>query len=537
MTYLQGIAILAGLLYVLPAQADPSPVPPQAASRSAASRIRADLGIDFAVATSKLRRSIIRTRTPYGFSVRAVVKDSVADLAGIARGTVVLEVDGKPLREVAELAQVLEHGKPGQKLMLQCARRKDRITWRDRNPWEEFQAEITLAGKVGNAPPPEPVQVRSKAEIEALPADTRHVVALDIGDDCVVAVARLRALERLEIVAAWVSGPDRRQGVREVRSISDTGLRQLAGMASLRILELGGQLEIKGPGLDVLGTLPALEELELRSMRVDDADLANVGKAEHLQRLHLRYCQGFAEKTFAAIGRMQSLRDLSLAGCVHVEENWLTEVAALPKLEQLDLGMIGSNTWFSGVAGPLPPAEPGSGVTDSVLMALGQAGQLRGLNLASSGITGGALRHLQGLRHLRYVDLSGTAVTADDLNGLPPGIEWMTLRGCEELGQDFGSVLATATPRLRILDLQSCGKITDACLPGLRAIESLRDLDLSYCPGFTADAIDGITAMVQLEELTLRGWRTFGEAQWARVRAMPNMKRLDTDQGSVVREQ
>ncbi len=108
----------------------------------------------------------------------------------------------------------------------------------------------------------------------------------------------------------------------------------------------------------------------------------------------------------------------------------------------------------------------------------------------------------------------------------------MTLRNCAELGQDFGKALVGATPRLRILDLQSCPKIGDACLKGLLGVPSLRNLDLSYCPEFTVDAIDGITAMVQLEEGTLRGWKAFAEAQWARVRAMPHLKRLDTDQGS-----
>jgi len=378
---------------------------------------------------------------------------------------------------------------------------------------------------------PNPVQIRTRAELDALPANTRNVLASDITDDCMAGFVRLHSLERLEITAEWAS-PGMRRVVPDVRSITDAGLRQLGGLPALRILKIGGELEVKGPGLDVLGSLPALEQLTLELMKVGDADLANVAKAQHLHTLHLRYTQGFGALTFAAIERMTTLRDVSLQGCVHVEDFWLAKVAALPNLEQLDLGMIGSRTHFSGWGGPLPPAEPGSGVTDKVLAAIGKAAKLGGLYLGQAGITGEALRHLQGLPRLESIDLTGTPITASDLRWLPPGITSMTLRNCAGLGQDFGPILAAATPRLTTLDLQSSSALTGACLKGLHAVKSLRCLDLSYCQGFTADAIGDLTALDFLEALTLRGWQAFGEAEWTRVRAMPNLKRLDTDQGS-----
>ena len=417
---------------------------------------------------------------------------------------------------------------------------------------------------------PDPIQVRTKEAIYALPADTRNVVAFDVDDHCMPYFKRLRSLERLEITAAW-AWPGMRKVVPQVRSITDDGLRQIANLPALRILKLGGELEVKGPGLDVLGALPSLEHLALELMKVDDAGLAHVAKAPRLHTLQLHHTQGFGALTFDAIAQLRELRELSLQGCVHVEDSWLAKVAALPRLEQLDLGMIGSRTHFSGWGGPLPPAEPGSGVTDRVLELLGQATSLRELCLSYAGITGEGLRHLQGLPRLASVDLTGTPVTANDLRWLPPGVERLTLRNCTQLGQDFGRPLAGATPRLRILDLQSCSELTDACLPGLRELKALRNLDLSYCAKFTANAADGIVALEQLEELTLRGWpgtddpnkdagrqnvervarelrqaldrrradvqgsqegQRFGEEQWKRVRAMPNLKRLDTDQGS-----
>lgn len=152
------ITVLFGLLCMLPAQQPQQPpsspqAPSEAAPQAPAQApqppqprqlIRADLGIDFAVITSKLRRNMIRTSTPYGFAVRSVAKDSLADKAGIARGTIVLEVDGKPLREVAELAKALQQAAPGQKLVLKCSRRKANAGLLDRKPWEDFEAALVL---------------------------------------------------------------------------------------------------------------------------------------------------------------------------------------------------------------------------------------------------------------------------------------------------------------------------------------------------------------------------------------------------------
>ncbi|MFO1077212.1 MAG: PDZ domain-containing protein [Planctomycetota bacterium] len=117
----------------------PAVQPAQAKSRAADV-----LGVEFAVRSSKLRRAIIRTRTPWGFAVKAVRKDSLAAAAGLAKGDVVLEVDGAPLREVEELEKVLAGAAPGQKLVLKCSRRKAKTRWLDRHPWIELTIEIVL---------------------------------------------------------------------------------------------------------------------------------------------------------------------------------------------------------------------------------------------------------------------------------------------------------------------------------------------------------------------------------------------------------
>lgn len=104
------------------------------------------LGMQFAELSSKVRRSIIRTKTPYGFAVRSVTKGSLADLAGIKKGTVVLEVDGKPLRQVAQLEAVLKKAKPGQKITCKCSdRTKKRRLFR--SPWTQRDVRLQLPAK------------------------------------------------------------------------------------------------------------------------------------------------------------------------------------------------------------------------------------------------------------------------------------------------------------------------------------------------------------------------------------------------------
>jgi membrane-associated protease RseP (regulator of RpoE activity) len=108
------------------------------------SRVQTDLGIEFAVKTSKLRRAMIRTTTPYGFAVRAVAKGSLADLAGLTKGAIVLTVDGAPLREVADLEAVLAKAAPGQKVVLKCSRYKKNARLLDRHPWEDFEVTLVI---------------------------------------------------------------------------------------------------------------------------------------------------------------------------------------------------------------------------------------------------------------------------------------------------------------------------------------------------------------------------------------------------------
>lgn len=105
------------------------------------------LGIRFAVLSSKIRRRLIRTQTPYGFAVRTVRSGSPAARHGMRPGTVVLEVEGRPLRQVRDLARVLRGKRGGGTVTLRCSQRKIPRRLFDRKPWRDFTVRIALAAE------------------------------------------------------------------------------------------------------------------------------------------------------------------------------------------------------------------------------------------------------------------------------------------------------------------------------------------------------------------------------------------------------
>ena len=107
--------------------------------------IRESTGITFSVLGSLLRCNIIRTRTPYGFAIRRVAKDSPAAKAGLKRGDVVLEWDGKPLRKTSELARWIEALPDDAQVRVRYARRKRPIRLGSRKPWETRAAVIKVS--------------------------------------------------------------------------------------------------------------------------------------------------------------------------------------------------------------------------------------------------------------------------------------------------------------------------------------------------------------------------------------------------------
>ena len=110
--------------------------------------VREFSGIDFAVLESYIRRSLASgSKMNYGFKIRRVAESSAAAKAGLRKGDILLEWDGKPVRRVAKLCVwMAEARKDGKTLIIKYARLK-RTSIFDRYPWKVAEATIKLTAK------------------------------------------------------------------------------------------------------------------------------------------------------------------------------------------------------------------------------------------------------------------------------------------------------------------------------------------------------------------------------------------------------
>lgn len=134
-------ALFLSLASIGELQAPPPPVPVDPEKRAAQS-IQKNLGVEFSVLESKLRRSIIRTKTPYGFKIKSIQAKSVAATAGWQAGDVLLEWNGVPIKNLSDLDDGLQ--KAGDTATFKLARYKKNQPAMSRQPWEDVEGKIKL---------------------------------------------------------------------------------------------------------------------------------------------------------------------------------------------------------------------------------------------------------------------------------------------------------------------------------------------------------------------------------------------------------
>jgi len=132
------------ILFIFIASA-PGPVGPDIrADHEAVPKVQEVLGAKLSVTESYIRRSIISTRTPYGFKIASVEKDSPADRAGWKNGDILLAWNGKPIESVAELLKWIRSAKPGVEVPFKISRRKAKLLELSRDPWEDIAGTIKM---------------------------------------------------------------------------------------------------------------------------------------------------------------------------------------------------------------------------------------------------------------------------------------------------------------------------------------------------------------------------------------------------------
>ena len=343
----------------------------------------------------------------------------------------------------------------------------------------------------------DPSLVRSRQDIESLPADTLQVFAINLSDDALPALLRLHKLEALAMTVSTYERPARGalKSKEKAVYVTDDGLERLASLPNLRALVLEGQLKLKGPGIARVVKDAHLRELKLMNMAVTNDMLRGVCKAP-LVSLQLHSSQTFRDGGLKAIAACQTLRFLSLTGCTHLEDLWVANLSGMKALEELYLNGIGSHTLFSGIRlNPLPEEPPGSGVTDRLLENLAPLPKLRKLDLSSGFITDKGLLALRKFPALRDVSLGNNEnISAAGIHALPQHIERLALVGHRDVDATMLEVLLSRT--------------------------GLRDLNLAWCRGLPDDAIEQLCQATHLRSLDVSGWE-LSDADRERLQKLP----------------
>jgi serine/threonine protein kinase len=120
-----------------------------------------------------------------------------------------------------------------------------------------------------------------------------------------------------------------RLGLRKT-AVEGEGLKNLVGIPTLKILVLSGS---SVHDLSALKDMPALEQLELDSTSIDDAQLAPIADLQ-LKRIDL---SGTNVSTLAALKNMRSLEQVSLRNASHIGGEALRVLGRLTNLQKLDL--------------------------------------------------------------------------------------------------------------------------------------------------------------------------------------------------------
>lgn len=404
------------------------------------------------------------------------------------------------------------------------------------------------------------VAVRSRSDIEALPATCTAVVGTSLDDDAVRALARLRNLQHLEL--RYPETLVRGLGLKTpppddppcITGATFATLSQFAQLRTLRILGAHAMTESFPAGatdheheaitertLDHLSRLPVLRELALSHFDVPAYALAVLPRLSALRTLDLSANYGVDAEAIEHIVRCHSLHSLSLQSCMAIPGSAIARLAVLPNLQDLDVGNIDGMDWRSGGGDFLGPAthhyqalahaafaRGDCGVTDLALRALSTSTTLRTLLMPQPHCTQNGMQSLRDFAALERLDVfgfDGAPAGIDELaDWLPPLLE---LSLCGDFGDTFCKKLRDGQPRLRHLEIPACYEITDRGLADLLRIASLRHLNISQSRGLTKEALPLLLAAVQLEYLDVShiDWVTQEHLE-ALQRSLPNLRTL-----------
>jgi internalin A len=194
--------------------------------------------------------------------------------------------------------------------------------------------------------------------------------------------------------------------------VTDEGLKELVGLKFLRSLNLG-ETKVTDEGLKELAALNSLQALNLSATPVTDAGLKELAGLKALRALDLR-CTGVTDAGLKTVAGLKSLQALNLRH-TPVTDMGLKELAGLKSLQALNLSNTGvTDAGLKELAGlkSLQSLDLGyNRVTDAGLKELVRLKSLQSLDLSFARVTDGGLKNLAELKSLRWLEVTATNAT------------------------------------------------------------------------------------------------------------------------------
>jgi hypothetical protein len=235
--------------------------------------------------------------------------------------------------------------------------------------------------------------------------------------------------------------------------VNDEWLEKVAGFPDLRSLDVGNA-DIRGPGLRFVGTLTALESINLTLTPITDEALPPLASLSKLRVL------GLASTKVTGTG-LRSLADLPIENLnchsTPVDDAGLAEISRLKKLLRLEI----VHTKF----------------TDEGARHLSALKTLERLQLGSRNATGAGLAGLRELPKLAELDLHDGPPTLEGLRHVGKIATLRVLRVYGGGSGDEGVRALAGLGHLEVLVLESLG-MTDAGVPVFSEFGALKRVEL-----------------------------------------------------------
>nr|XP_056702452.1 dynein regulatory complex subunit 6 [Euleptes europaea] len=320
--------------------------------------------------------------------------------------------------------------------------------------------------------------------IQALVGKCQKIISVEFNEAPHVSDIAFKALAECQLVKIKVEGSNRitdrsfnlmskhwpfldRICMADCQKITDTGLRLIAPLSNIAVLNLSD------------------------CMRISDAGLKS-------------FIEGFAGSV---------IRELTLANCSTITDNSLIKIAqSCTKLVYLNLRSCqGLTDTGIEVLAMLPSLThiniSGIDFSDHTLESLGRNGKIKEISISECKPISdtGIKRFCMDAKNLDYMDMSFCQqLTNHSIKHLSFNCHKLTslsMVGCSRVTDVGVQYLGAMCPYLHYLDISGCINITDKSLKSLRkGCLQLRILKMLYCPNITRQAVSKYTSSLQKYE-------------------------------------